>query len=319
MGNKGTEAAKEAAEVVLADDNFATIANAVREGRAVYDNLKKFILFMLPTNGGEALIVIAAILFQLTLPMTPAQILWINMVTSSTLGLALAFDPAERGLMQRPPRPPAEPLLSLFFVWRVLLVSLLMMAGALGLFLWELEHGTGLESARTMAVNSVVVCEMFYLLNSRHIYDSVLSREGLFGNRQVLLAIAACVVLQLLYTYAPPLQALFGSVGLAPGEWARVLLAGLGLFCVAELESGYVAGSVPGRPDAARSPLGRGAVPCACAAHRRLRLGSPGRERSHAWRWADSEPGDQVTGYSVRIKCDQITFKRLLTPGRVSY
>lgn len=133
MGNKGTEAAKEAAEVVLADDNFATIANAVREGRAVYDNLKKFILFMLPTNGGEALIVIAAILFQLTLPMTPAQILWINMVTSSTLGLALAFDPAERGLMQRPPRPPAEPLLSLFFVWRVLLVSLLMMAGALGL------------------------------------------------------------------------------------------------------------------------------------------------------------------------------------------
>ncbi|WP_305827580.1 cation-transporting P-type ATPase [Pseudomonas aeruginosa] len=236
MGNKGTEAAKEAAEVVLADDNFATIANAVREGRAVYDNLKKFILFMLPTNGGEALIVIAAILFQLTLPMTPAQILWINMVTSSTLGLALAFDPAERGLMQRPPRPPAEPLLSLFFVWRVLLVSLLMMAGALGLFLWELEHGTGLERARTMAVNSVVVCEMFYLLNSRHIYDSVLSREGLFGNRQVLLAIAACVVLQLLYTYAPPLQALFGSVGLAPGEWARVLLAGLGLFCVAELE-----------------------------------------------------------------------------------
>ncbi len=126
--------------------------------------------------------------------------------------------------------------MSLFFVWRVLLVSLLMMAGALGVFLWELEHGTGLESARTMAVNSVVVCEMFYLLNSRHIYDSVLSREGLFGNRQVLLAIAACVVLQLLYTYAPPLQALFGSVGLAPGEWARVLLAGLGLFCVAELE-----------------------------------------------------------------------------------
>ncbi|HBN8234959.1 cation-transporting P-type ATPase [Pseudomonas paraeruginosa] len=236
MGNKGTEAAKEAAEVVLADDNFATIANAVREGRAVYDNLKKFILFMLPTNGGEALIVIAAVLFQLTLPMTPAQILWINMVTSSTLGLALAFEPAERGLMQRPPRPPAEPLLSLFFVWRVLLVSLLMMAAALGLFLWELEHGTGLERARTMAVNSVVACEMFYLLNSRHIRDSVLSREGLSGNRQVLLAIAACLVLQLLYTYASPLQALFGSVGLAPGEWARVLLAGLGLFCVAELE-----------------------------------------------------------------------------------
>ncbi|MDF5828628.1 HAD-IC family P-type ATPase [Pseudomonas aeruginosa] len=123
MGNKGTEAAKEAAEVVLADDNFATIANAVREGRAVYDNLKKFILFMLPTNGGEALIVIAAILFQLTLPMTPAQILWINMVTSSTLGLALAFDPAERGLMQRPPRPAGG----------APVVAVLRLAGAAGL------------------------------------------------------------------------------------------------------------------------------------------------------------------------------------------
>src|SRR5690606_10732971 len=110
MGLKGTEAAKEAADVVLADDNFATIAAAVRQGRAVYDNLKKFILFMLPTNGGEALVVIAAILFELTLPMTPAQVLWINMVTSSTLGRALAFEPAERGLMRRQPRAPGEAL-----------------------------------------------------------------------------------------------------------------------------------------------------------------------------------------------------------------
>src|SRR5690606_16424594 len=122
MGLKGTEAAKEAAEVVLADDNFATIAGAVREGRAIYDNLKKFILFSLPTNGGEALIVITAILFQLALPMTPAQVLWINMVTSGTLGLALAFEPAERGLMNRPPRDPGEGLLSGFFAWRVLMV-----------------------------------------------------------------------------------------------------------------------------------------------------------------------------------------------------
>ena len=123
MGLKGTEAAKEASDMVLADDNFATIAAAVREGRAVYDNLKKFILFMLPTNGGEALVIIAAILFQLTLPLTPAQVLWINMVTSSTLGLALAFEPAERGIMARRPRPPGQALLSGFFVWRVLMVS----------------------------------------------------------------------------------------------------------------------------------------------------------------------------------------------------
>src|SRR5690606_12942503 len=142
MGLKGTEAAKEASDVVLANDNCATIAAAVREGRVVYDNLKKFILFMLPTNGGEALVVIAAILFELALPLTAAQVLWINLATSSTLGLALAFEPAENGIMRRRPRPPGEPLLSGFFVWRVLMVSVLMMTGALGLFLWELQQGS---------------------------------------------------------------------------------------------------------------------------------------------------------------------------------
>lgn len=236
MGMKGTEAAKEAADMVLADDNFATIAAAVREGRAVYDNLKKFILFMLPTNGGEALIVIAAILFELALPLTPAQVLWINMVTSSTLGLALAFEPAERGIMNRRPRPPGEALLSGFFVWRVLMVSLLMMTGALGVFLWELQAGTRIETARTMAVNAVVVAEMFYLINSRFILLPVLSREGLTGNRFVLWAIAACVPLQLAFTYTPFMQAVFGSTALSVTEWIKVLAAGVLVFSVAELE-----------------------------------------------------------------------------------
>lgn len=240
MGDKGTEAAKEAAEVVLADDNFASIAGAVREGRAIYDNLKKFILFALPTNGGQALIVIAAILFQLTLPLTPAQVLWINMVTSVTLGLALAFEPAESGLMERPPRAPDEPLLSGLFVWRVLLVSVLMAGAGIGLFLWEMQRGNSLESARTIAVNAVVMCEVFYLINSRRIFASVLSLDGLFGSRAVLLAISACLVLQALYTYAPPMQAVFGSVGMSPNEWLRVLLAGLALFSVAELEKWVV-------------------------------------------------------------------------------
>jgi len=236
MGMKGTEAAKEAADMVLADDNFATIASAVREGRAVYDNLKKFVLFMLPTNGGEALVVIAAILFELTLPLTPAQVLWINMVTSSTLGLALAFEPAERGIMDRRPRAPGEALLSGFFVWRVLMVSVLMMTGALGLFLWELNAGSGIETARTMAVNAVVAAEMFYLINSRSILGSVCSRDGLTGNRYVLLAIAACIPLQIAFTHAPGMQALFGSAGLSALEWAKVIGAGLLVFCVAELE-----------------------------------------------------------------------------------
>ncbi len=236
MGMKGTEAAKEAADMVLADDNFATIASAVREGRAVYDNLKKFILFMLPTSGGEVLVVIAAILFELTLPLTPAQVLWINMVTSSTLGLALAFEPAERGIMNRRPRPPGEALLSGFFVWRVLLVSALMMTGALGLFLWELNAGTRLETARTMAVNAVVAAEMFYLVNSRFILQPVVNRDGLTGNPYVLVAIAACLPLQIAYTHLPVMQAIFDSADLTLLEWGKVLAAGLLVFCVAELE-----------------------------------------------------------------------------------
>ncbi len=240
MGMKGTEAAKEAADMVLADDNFATIVTAVREGRAVYDNIKKFVLFMLPTNGGEALVVIAAILFELVLPLTPAQVLWINMVTSSTLGLALAFEPAERGLMARRPRPPGEALLSGFFIWRVLMVSVLMMTGALGLFLWETHHGTSVETARTMAVNAVVAAEMFYLVNSRSILASVVNREGLTGNPYVLLAIAACVPLQFAYTYTPFMQAVFESTDLSGLEWLKVVGAGLLVFSVAELEKAVI-------------------------------------------------------------------------------
>ncbi|WP_157270896.1 cation-transporting P-type ATPase [Azohydromonas aeria] len=257
MGLKGTEAAKEAADMVLADDNFATIARAVREGRAVYDNLKKFILFMLPTNGGEALVVIAAILFELALPLTPAQVLWINMVTSSTLGLALAFEPAERDIMQRRPRPSGEALLSGFFVWRVLMVSVLMMTGALGLFLWELGQGTPIDTARTMVVNAVVVAEMFYLVNSRFILAPVANREGLLGNRYVLWAIAACIPLQLAYTHAPVMQAIFGSTELAPLEWVKVVAAGLFVFCVAELEKLVIRRT----PLARRMSHARGASP----------------------------------------------------------
>jgi magnesium-transporting ATPase (P-type) len=240
MGMKGTEAAKEAADIVLADDNFATIASAVRQGRAVYDNIRKFILFMLPTNGGEALIIISAILFQLTLPLTPAQVLWINMVTSSTLGLALAFEPAEGDVMKRRPRPPGQAMLTGFFVWRVVMVSVLMMAGALGLFLWELQNGSSLETARTMAVNAVVAAEMFYLLNSRFLYASVLNRNGLLGNPYVLVSIGACIVLQLLFTYLPLMQTIFGSTGLSGTEWLKVIAAGLLVFVVAEIEKAVI-------------------------------------------------------------------------------
>ncbi|MDR2240262.1 MAG: cation-transporting P-type ATPase [Zoogloeaceae bacterium] len=240
MGLKGTEAAKEAADMVLADDNFATIANAVREGRGIYDNIRKFVLFMLPTNGGEGLIVIATILFELVLPLTPVQVLWINMATSATLGLALAFERPERGIMRRRPRNPRASLLSWFFVWRVVMVSILMMAGTLGLFLWELGRGTDLATARTMAVSAVVAAEMFYLINSRHLFRPALTREGLFGNRQVLIALAVCAVLQLAFVYAAPLQAVFGSAPLSPAECLKAGLAGLLVFVVAELEKAAI-------------------------------------------------------------------------------
>ena len=259
MGLKGTEAAKEAADIVLADDNFATISNAVREGRGVFDNIRKFVLFMLPTNGGEALVVIAAILFELTLPLTPAQVLWINMATVSTLGLALAFEPPEPDIMRRPPRRPGGSLLSGLFVWRLVMVSVLMMAAALGLFLWELQRGAGLETARTMAVSAIVVSEMLYLLNSRHLFGPALSREGLLGNRSVLIAIAGCAVLQLAFVHAGPLQEVFGSAHLSAGEWSRVLLTGAMVFTLAELEKAAIRRL--GRIDGAAWREGRSAGP----------------------------------------------------------
>ncbi|MDX2218789.1 MAG: cation-transporting P-type ATPase [Burkholderiales bacterium] len=236
MGNKGTEAAKEAADVVLADDNFATIANAVRAGRGIYDNIQKFVIFMLPTNGGEGLVVVAAILFELLLPMTAAQVLWINLVTSATLGLALAFEPPEGDVMRRPPRPPGQPLLSWFFLWRLIMVSVLMAGGALGLFLWEIERGATLETARTMAVSAIVSAEMFYLIASRHLHQSVLTFEGLFGNRQVWIAIAACGLLQLAYVHTEPMQRFFQTAALSPDEWVRVLAVGLLPALCVELE-----------------------------------------------------------------------------------
>lgn len=240
MGLKGTDAAKEVADVVLADDNFATISGAVREGRGIYDSIRKFILFMLPTNGGEALVVTGAILFEWTLPLTAAQVLWINMVTSSTLGLALAFEPPESDVMQRPPRHPQEALLSWFFVWRLAMVSGLMMAGALGLFLWELDRGAGIERARTITVSTVVMVEMWYLLNSRYILRPVLSREGLFGNPSVWIVIGACALLQLAYVHTAPLQAVFHSTDLSPAEWGRVMLVGLLVFTIAETEKAVI-------------------------------------------------------------------------------
>jgi len=201
MGRKGTEAAKEAAEMVLADDNFASIAAAVEEGRTVYDNLRKAIVYILPTNGGEAGIVLIAILLGIALPITPVQILWVNMVTAVTLSLSLAFEPAEAEVMRRPPRDPREPLVSGFLLWRIVLVSVVMVAGSLGLYLWETARGLPLEAARAVAVNTIVMGEIVYLFNCRHLAESALTREGFLGNRSALAAIGLLVLMQLGFTY----------------------------------------------------------------------------------------------------------------------
>nr|MBV0880932.1 cation-transporting P-type ATPase [Noviherbaspirillum sp. L7-7A] len=236
MGCKGTEAAKEAAEIVLADDNFASIVAAVEEGRTAYDNIRKAIAFTLPTNGGEAGMLIVAILLGITLPVTAVQILWINMVTEVTLSLALVFEQAEGDIMRRPPRSPAEPLLSRWLAWRIVLVSALLVAGSMGLYLWELDHGATLETARTAAINTLVIGEIAYLFNCRHLGASILGWRGLTGNRYALLAVAALAVLQALMTYLPAMQAAFGTAPLQAGAWGRILLFGVALMLIVEAE-----------------------------------------------------------------------------------
>jgi magnesium-transporting ATPase (P-type) len=237
MGQNGTEAAKEAAEMVLADDNFASIIHAVEEGRTVYDNLKKAILFILPTNGGEALIILAAILFGFQqLPLTPVQILWVNMITALTLALALAFEPPEKNIMQRPPRDAREPILSRYLIWRVVFISFIIMGGTLGLFLWEINQGASIEYARTAAVNTLVMFEIFYLFNARYITESIFNWEGFTGNYYVLIAIVVLILFQLGFTYLSPMQSLFGTTAIGLKLWLQILLVSSSVLFLVELE-----------------------------------------------------------------------------------
>jgi magnesium-transporting ATPase (P-type) len=236
MGQKGTEAAKEAAEMVLADDNFASIEHAVEEGRTIYENLRKALIFILPTNGGEASSLIAAILFGFTLPITPVQILWVNMITAVTLSLALAFEPGESGVMRRPPRDPAAPMLDRLLVWRIVLVSLILLGGIMSLYLWELGRSGSIEAARTVAVNTLVMGEITYLFNSRHLVASSLSAEGLFGNRVALQMTLILIAAQLAFTYVGPMQTLFGTQAIDAQAWSAVLGFGVLLFLLVEME-----------------------------------------------------------------------------------
>ncbi|WP_027858527.1 cation-transporting P-type ATPase [Marinobacterium jannaschii] len=240
MGLKGTEAAKEAAEMVLADDNFASITAAMEEGRTVYDNIRKAILFILPTNGGEALCILTAILLGYSqIPLTPVQILWVNMITAVTLALALAFEPGERDIMQRPPRPARESLLPPLFLWRIGFVALVMTIGTFGLFSWQLSQGSSVAEARTVAVNSLVMFEIFYLFNARYILAPVLNREGMLGNRYLLLAVCLLLLAQLAFTYLAPLQTLFGTAPISLTQWAILTLVASSVLFLVEIEKHF--------------------------------------------------------------------------------
>ncbi len=236
MGIKGTEAAKEASEMVLVDDNFASIAHAVEEGRTVYDNLRKSIIFILPTNGGQAFTIISAILLGFALPLSAVQVLWVNMITAVTMALALAFEPTEPGVMKRKPRPPDQPLLTGFLLWRILFVTAILVSGTFGLFLWAIAAGLDEPTARTIAVNTLVVYQMFYLFNCRRLLDPVHGVEGIFGSRYILIAIAAAIALQLLFTYAPPFQAMFDTRSIGIEDWARIVLVAFPVFFLVEIE-----------------------------------------------------------------------------------
>jgi magnesium-transporting ATPase (P-type) len=240
MGDKGTEAAKEAAEMVLADDNFASIVAAVREGRTVYDNVVKVIGWTLPTNGGEALAIIAAIAFGLALPITPLQILWVNMVTAVALGLTLAFEPTEPGTMQRPPRPAGAPILSGYLVWRIVFVSLLVVVGVFGMFFWAESRGLGNETARTIAVNTIVVMEVFYLFSVRYVHGTSLTLRGVVGTPAVLIGVTVVIAAQAALTYWPPLQRIFETRPVGLADLAAIVGVGVALLLVIEVEKRVV-------------------------------------------------------------------------------
>jgi cation-transporting ATPase F len=235
MGQSGTDVAKDAADMVLTDDDFATIEAAVEEGRGVFDNLTKFITWTLPTNIGEGLVILAAIAFGAALPILPTQILWINMTTAIALGLMLAFEPKEAGIMSRPPRDPNQPLLTRALMVRVLLVSTLMVATASWLFWWELGNGASLPEARTAALNLFVAAEAFYLFSCRSLTRSAW-RIGVFSNRWVIVGVTLQAIGQFTITYLPAMNTVFQTAPIDVGAWLRILTIAVAVSAVVAID-----------------------------------------------------------------------------------
>ena len=253
MGIKGTEATKEAAAIVLADDNFASIEHAVEQGRTIYDNLRKSIYFLLPTNGAQALVILVAVLFGFALPLAPVQILWVNMVVAVTLSLALVFEPAEAGLMQRPPRRPDAPILERLLLWRIGLVSLLIGGATIAVYLFERGQGLAVAQAQTMAVNTLALGQVGFLFNCRSLYGSSLRPRLWFTNPAVWIAVGVLILLQGLFVYVPVMNLWFHTAPLAARDWLLPIGIGIGIFLVIETEKAVVRWL---RPKASPRPSG---------------------------------------------------------------
>ncbi|CAG35036.1 probable cation-transporting ATPase [Desulfotalea psychrophila LSv54] len=236
MGKNGSEAAKEAAEIVLTDDNFASIVAAIREGRRVHDNIKKVINWTLPTNAAEALTIVLALMLGMTLPITPILILWVNTITAVTLGIALAFEPTEKKVMLRPPRPHGEPLLSGELLWHVALVASLFLIGVFGIFNYAIERGYSVNLARTIAMNTLVMLETFQLFFIRNMHVTSLSWKAVRGTKAVWIAVSTVILGQFAITYLPWLQMVFETEEIALLDLFLIIGIGALTFIAIEIE-----------------------------------------------------------------------------------
>ncbi|WP_211257080.1 cation transporting ATPase C-terminal domain-containing protein [Corynebacterium oculi] len=235
MGIKGTEAMKEAADIVLADDNFSTIERAVHEGRRIYDNILKSVVFLLPTTLAQGMVVFFSVLFGWEPPLAPTQILCVNLVTAIALSIALAYEPAEKGIMSRMPRDPKQALLSYWLWARVLWISLMIALSTIATYRLMMNDGADQAVARTTAVAVLVTAQIFVLFNSRFLYRSSLHVRALTGNKVIWMSVGALLVLQALFTYAPFMNSLFDTAPLGLAQLGAAVLVSLAIFLIVEL------------------------------------------------------------------------------------
>jgi Ca2+-transporting ATPase len=236
MGLTGTDVAKEASDMILIDDNFASIEAAIEEGRGIFDNLIKFIGWVLPTNFAEGLVILTAILAGLTLPILPVQILWVNMTTALALGMMLIFEPKVKDIMKRLPRSPKASILSRDMIEKILIISTVGVVAVFILFNWKQNVvGGSLDEARTVAVNVIVMVEVFYLLNISSFISSMFDRRTLL-NKWIPIGIGIMIALQLLYTYMPAMNLIFESSPISLDAWLRILAVSAIAFLLVELQ-----------------------------------------------------------------------------------